>query len=104
MLEPSPREGKFTGPPGAPPSFRALSMEASGRLAPEEIRSVVRARFGELRKCYEAGLRRDPNLAGRITVRFVIGRDGKVTAVAEGDLPNSPRRRPRARPCRIARS
>lgn len=90
MLRALPREGRFTGPPGSPPSFRVLSMEVSGRLAPEEIRNVVRARFGELRKCYEAGLRRDPNLAGRITVRFVIGRDGKVTAVAEDDLPNSP--------------
>ncbi|WP_438044060.1 AgmX/PglI C-terminal domain-containing protein [Sorangium sp. So ce128] len=90
MLRALPREGRFTGPPGAPPLFRALSMEASGRLHPEEIRNVVRARFGELRKCYEDGLRRDPNLAGRIAVRFVIGRDGKVTAVAEGDLPNSP--------------
>lgn len=98
MLRALPREGKFTGPPGAPPSFRALSMEVSGRLAPEEIRSVVRARFGELRKCYEAGLRRDPNLAGRISVRFVIGRDGKVTAVAEGDLPNSPPPSPASAP------
>ncbi|WP_437718463.1 AgmX/PglI C-terminal domain-containing protein [Sorangium sp. So ce448] len=91
MLRALPREGRFTGPPGSPPSFRALSMEVSGRLPPEEIRNVVRARFGALRKCYEDGLRRDPNLAGRITVRFVIGRDGKVTAVAEdAPQPKSP--------------
>jgi hypothetical protein len=91
MIRALPREGRFTGPPGSPPSFRALSMEVSGRLHPEEIRNVVRARFGALRRCYEAGLLRDPNLAGRIAVRFVIGRDGKVTAVAEdAPQPNSP--------------
>ncbi|WP_437538150.1 AgmX/PglI C-terminal domain-containing protein [Sorangium sp. So ce726] len=98
MLRALPREGRFTGPPGSPPSFRSLSMAVSGRLHPEEIRNVVRARFGELRKCYEDGLRRDPNLTGRITVRFVIGRDGKVTAVAEGDLPNSPQPPPASAP------
>ena len=64
-------------------------MEVSGRLPPTEIQHAVRSRFGGLRKCYEDGLRRDPNLAGRLVVRFVIGRDGKVTAVAEGGLPGS---------------
>ncbi|WP_231864908.1 AgmX/PglI C-terminal domain-containing protein [Sorangium cellulosum] len=87
LLGALPREGRFTGPPGAPPSLRMTSMDVSGRLQPTEIQQAVRARFGGLRKCYEDGLRRDPNLAGRIAVRFVIGRDGKVTTVTEGALP-----------------
>lgn len=55
-------------------------IETPGRLAAAEIQIVVRASFGKLRSCYEAGLKRDPNLQGRVVVRFVIGRDGKVAA------------------------
>ena len=44
-----------------------------------------------LRACYEAGMRNNPNLAGRVAVRFVIGRDGSVGSVGNGgsDLPDS---------------
>lgn len=50
----------------------------SGRLAPELIQRVIRARFGELRACYEARLRSDPDATGRTSTRFVIGTDGFV--------------------------
>ncbi len=49
-----------------------------GRLAPAKIQAVVRDHFGDLQKCYEDGLGRDPKLAGRVTVRFVINREGSV--------------------------
>jgi outer membrane biosynthesis protein TonB len=40
--------------------------------------------------CYERGLTRNPNLEGRVTARFVIGRDGAVSNVsASGDLPDA---------------
>lgn len=55
-------------------------QDVTGRLAPSEIQRVVRARFSSMRLCYEEGLRRDPTLTGRVSVRFVIGRDGKVAA------------------------
>jgi hypothetical protein len=36
------------------------------------------------------GLRSNPNLEGRVTARFVIGRDGAVSNVsAGGDLPDA---------------
>jgi outer membrane biosynthesis protein TonB len=36
------------------------------------------------------GLTSNPNLEGRVTVRFVIGRDGAVSNVSSGgDLPNA---------------
>jgi hypothetical protein len=56
----------------------AVSREVSGRLEPEVIQTIVRRSFSEFRVCYEDGLRRDAGLKGRINVRFVIGRDGKV--------------------------
>jgi hypothetical protein len=52
------------------------------RLPPELIQRIVRAQFGVLRNCYEAGLARNPKLEGRVATRFVIGRDGKVSQVS----------------------
>ncbi|HEY3233507.1 MAG TPA: AgmX/PglI C-terminal domain-containing protein, partial [Polyangiaceae bacterium] len=39
---------------------------------------------------YEQGLARNPNLQGRVSVRFIIGRDGRVRQVSNGgsDLPD----------------
>jgi hypothetical protein len=84
--------------PGVPPVLRSKTMRVGdttvyGRLAPAVIQSAVRESYGKLRACYEAGLGRRPELKGRIVVRFVIGRDGKVGAAvlvppeAEGDKP-----------------
>jgi hypothetical protein len=41
--------------------------------------------------CYERGLGTNPNLEGRVTVRFAIGQDGTVTHAANGgsDLPDA---------------
>lgn len=62
----------------------------SGRLPAQVIQRVVRQNFGRLRMCYEQGLARNPNLEGRVSVRFVIGRDGAVSAVSgSGDLPDA---------------
>ena len=63
----------------------------SGRLPPEVIQRIVRQNFGRFRLCYENGLRNNPNLQGRVAVRFVIGRDGAVSNVSNGgsDMPDS---------------
>jgi hypothetical protein len=61
-----------------------------GKIAPEVIQRIVRQNFGRFRACYESGLRNNPSLAGRVAVRFIIGRDGAV-GMASGDngLPDS---------------
>lgn len=61
-----------------------------GALEPAAVRRVVRRDFGKFRMCYENRLKADPRLAGRVTVRFVIGGDGTVLRVANGgsDLPD----------------
>jgi hypothetical protein len=62
----------------------ASPASSAGRLAPDRIQAVVRRNYGRFRMCYELGLHGCPNLEGRITIRFVIGRDGRVTHVANG--------------------
>jgi hypothetical protein len=72
------------------PSVRPAGTTVSGRLPPEVIQRIVRQNFGRFRLCYENGLRNSPNLQGRVSVRFVIGRDGAVSNVANGgsDMPD----------------
>jgi hypothetical protein len=67
------------------------SGTVSGHLPPEVIQRIVRQNYGRFRVCYESGLRSNPNLTGRVTARFIIGRDGAVTNAANGgtDLPDS---------------
>jgi hypothetical protein len=63
----------------------------NGRIPAEVIQRIVRQNFGRFRVCYENGLRSNPNLQGRVEIRFVIGRDGTVTNVSNGasDLPDA---------------
>ncbi len=55
-----------------------------GRLPPEIVQRTLRQNYGRYKLCYENGLRRNPKLAGRVVIRFVIGRDGSVSSVADG--------------------
>jgi Ca-activated chloride channel family protein len=72
-------------------TVRMGATTVSGKLPPEVIQRIVRQNFGRFRLCYEQGLTRNPNLEGRVTARFVIGRDGSVSNVANGgsDMPDS---------------
>jgi hypothetical protein len=75
----------------AAPKVRMGATQVSGRLPPEVIQRIVRQNYGRFRMCYEQGLGRNPNLQGRVSARFVIGRDGSVSNVSNGgsDLPDS---------------
>ena len=72
------------------PIMRPQGVTTTGRLPAEIIQRTVRQNFGRFRFCYEQGLRANPNLQGRVSVRFVIGRDGSVSQVSNGgsDLPD----------------
>jgi hypothetical protein len=75
--------------PGPINRARVGGTTVSGKLDPKLIQSTVRANFGQLRQCYDAGLKKDRALRGRISIRFVIARDGSVPSaqVAETELP-----------------
>lgn len=72
------------------PKVRTGNPEIHGHLPPDLIARTIRQSFWQLRYCYEQGVARSPNLQGRVSVRFVIARDGSVTNVRDGgsDLPD----------------
>ena len=77
---------------GKPPSIRMASgTTVSGRMPQEVIQRIVRQNYGRFRMCYESGLRNNPNLSGRVNVRFAIGRDGSVSSAngSGSDLPDN---------------
>ncbi len=71
-------------------TLRQGALQVNGRLPPEVISRIVRQNFGRFRLCYENGLRSNPNLQGRVTVKFVIDRSGAVSTASDGgsDLPD----------------
>ena len=84
--------GHLPRPHNPNPHFprEAGPMSIGGHLQAEVIQRVVRQNFGRFRSCYENGLRTNPSLAGRVMVKFVIGRDGSVgvSQDADSDLPD----------------
>jgi hypothetical protein len=71
---------------GLIPRRRLGATTVSGHLPKGVIQSTIREHLGEFRSCYEAGLSRNPKLTGKVVMRFVIDRQGKVpTARALAD-------------------
>ncbi|MCU0661409.1 MAG: AgmX/PglI C-terminal domain-containing protein [Myxococcota bacterium] len=56
------------------------AVDGTGVLNPQEVAKVVARRIGAIKGCYERALRRNPNLEGKITVRFTVAGSGKVTS------------------------
>lgn len=54
----------------------------TARLPPELIQATVRNNFPKFRGCFEAGLARNPRLAGRVVLHFVIGETGRVQSAS----------------------
>ena len=65
----------------------ALSLpHADGdRVPPETVQAIVRAHYGAFSRCYEAGITRNPGLAGTASVKLLAGKDGTTRqAIDEG--------------------
>lgn len=60
------------------PIVRTRAPEITGLLPQEAIRRVVVRNIGQINHCYEQGLASNPELTGRVVVRFVIGGTGTV--------------------------
>jgi hypothetical protein len=72
------------------PKLKALEAKVGEGLAAPVVQRIVRQSFGAFRLCYERGLQMNPNLIGKVTVKFAIGPKGTVPAVASGgDLPDA---------------
>jgi hypothetical protein len=74
-----------------PPQLRMGAVNVNGRLPPEVVQRIVRQSFGRFRLCYQSGLGVNPSLAGRVSVRFLIGRNGETRQItnAESTMPDA---------------
>lgn len=62
------------------PSITPGPVETFGGLGREEVRRTVRRHRNDVYSCYEAALRSNPSLEGRLTLAFQIAPDGAVRA------------------------
>lgn len=63
---------------GSVPSIKPGSAVVTGSLSKEVIRRVVRQHINEIRFCYEQALAKNPSLAGKVIVQFIIDDQGNV--------------------------
>ena len=52
-----------------------------GSLTKDQIWNVVEKHFSEIQNCYEVALQGDKRLAGKVSMHWVIGADGRVKVV-----------------------
>jgi hypothetical protein len=69
---------------------RTSQVLAARDAAGDAIQRIVRANFGRFRLCYQAGLRLNPRLEGRVLAKLSIDSEGTVIVAADGgsDLPD----------------
>lgn len=73
---------------GVPPTVSVGAPGGSSdTLDPAIIRRYIRRNIDKIQLCYEQELPGDPKLAGRVTVRFTIGTDGKVIHASAAGMP-----------------
>lgn len=66
------------------------SSAAAASLDREAVLRVIRSRQTHYQQCYQQALARTPRLTGRLTLRFTVERDGRVSAVREVGEPSFP--------------
>jgi TonB family protein len=72
--------GGFRGRATKLPQIRSDHPEVRGSLSKEVIRRVIQRHLNEVRFCYEQALSAQPELSGRVQVKFVISPSGAVPA------------------------
>ncbi len=81
--------GGFRGRASAVPRICGCGeADTHGGLSRESVRRVIRQHVNEVRFCYEQGLLDRPDLAGRVTVSFLVAPAGTVqtSAVASATI------------------
>ncbi len=78
-------EIKLAGSAGS--FFEPIENEVwtEGGLDRNEIAAVIQRHLSEVRFCYEKGLQKNAKLAGRVSMKFLIGADGYVTSANIGN-------------------
>jgi hypothetical protein len=72
------------------PRIRSAQIDLNGSLSKEVIRRIIARHTNEVRFCYESQLLTQPDLQGRVAIKFVIAPTGAVmtAVIAESDLGN----------------
>jgi hypothetical protein len=70
--------GGLRGRTRSPIGLKSGTVMVKGSLSKDVIRRIVRRHLNEIKFCYEKGLRRRPDLSGRISVQFLIEPTGGV--------------------------
>lgn len=74
--------GSTTPEPGA--------IDLSQPIGPGDVARIVRSQEPRFRPCYDRARATRPTLAGRIAMRFVVGRTGALTGVDVTGIPQAP--------------
>jgi TonB family protein len=53
-----------------------------GKLSGSAVTSVFKRRASAFRSCYESRLKVNPNISGKVTIRFTIGSAGRITNIS----------------------
>ncbi len=74
-----------TGEKGAERAVKVVVKDSAptdvdGSLDPGVIAREIRGRLGAVKACYESGLKRNPNIGGKLVLRFEVSSIGKVTS------------------------
>ncbi len=75
-----PGPGFNNGSSPSVPTIRTGTASVRGSLSKEVIRRYIRRHINQIRFCYEQQLARQPDLNGRVAVRFVISSSGAVSS------------------------
>jgi TonB family protein len=78
-LEGEPRRSGGTLRKVAEDDHPGLQGEGGGKLEKYEIELVFKQKMGIFIRCYQRELQRNPELRGKVVVRFVVGAEGSVT-------------------------
>ncbi len=68
------------GSSGGSPTVKLGEMTVLGALDKSLIQQVIKRHMSQLKYCYEKQLNVDPDLAGKVVVKFVISKDGDVSS------------------------
>ncbi len=60
------------------PSVTLVALRVQGKLSKKVVRRILRRHLGEMKYCHARALKRDPDLHGRIAVKFTIASTGQV--------------------------
>jgi hypothetical protein len=67
----------------SPAADLSLPHAVGDRIPPETIQAILRSHYGAVASCYQAGVAKNPALAGTVTVKIVASANGATQQTAD---------------------